>query len=233
MRRDDSNSKPAGLDEPIDRTRRHLLHAMLAFPTAGLIGFTGSTSVWSVLSSRVEVLPLTPACDDGDDDETPAQTEGPYFKPHSPERRTIVASSDVSPSMVPLTITGRVMSAGCTPIAGALLDFWQADHEGRYDNAGFNLRGHQYTDDDGRFSLTTIVPGVYPGRTRHVHVKAQAPNQPALTTQLYFPGEPRNATDSLFAAPLLLNVRDGNRGRIATFDFVLPSRDRRGRARTA
>ncbi|MGH3322486.1 MAG: hypothetical protein ACRDN9_20380, partial [Streptosporangiaceae bacterium] len=50
----------------------------------------------------------------------------------------------------------------------------------------------------------TIVPGLYPGRTRHVHVKAQAPYEPILTTQLYFPGEPRNRTDPLFnpeAAP--------------------------------
>ncbi len=47
----------------------------------------------------------------------------------------------------------------------------------------------QFADASGRFSLETIVPGAYGGRTRHIHVKVQAPDSPVLTTQLYFPGE--------------------------------------------
>jgi protocatechuate 3,4-dioxygenase beta subunit len=125
----------------------------------------------------------------------------------------------------PFTITGRVVTPACAPIAGVLLDFWQADHNGRYDNAGFGLRGHQYTDHDGVFSLTTIVPGLYAGRTRHVHVKAQAANHPALTTQLYFPGEPRNTRDSLFTKALLLDLGEGSEGKDARFTFVLRSRE--------
>jgi len=62
-------------------------------------------------------------------------------------------------------------------------------------NTGYRLRGHQFTDEAGRYALETVVPGLYPGRTRHLHVKVQAPNQPVLTTQLYFPGQPSNATD--------------------------------------
>ena len=203
---------------PIDRNRRHLLQAMLAFPAAGLVGFTGFSGVVRGISARgvtqfeqSDALPLTQTCDDGDDDPTPAQTEGPYFKPSSPERRTLAEPGQVG---TPLTITGRVVTPACSPIAGALLDFWQADHNGQYDTAGFRLRGHQYTDRDGRFSVTTIVPGLYTGRTRHLHVKAQAPNHPPLTTQLYFPGEPRNTRDSLFTPALLLNPD-------ATFTFVL------------
>jgi hypothetical protein len=114
-----------------------------------------------------------------------------------------------------------VFGLACQPIAGALLDFWQADSNGAYDNAGFRLRGHQYTDSRGAYSLTTIVPGLYPGRTRHVHVKVQAPNRPILTTQTYFPGEPRNSTDSLYDPRLLMTVRTVNGGREASFDFVL------------
>ena len=69
-------------------------------------------------------------------------------------------------------------------VARALLDVWHADDRGGYDTAGFRLRGHQFTDGSGRFELETIVPGLYPGRTRHIHVKVQAPNGPILTTQL-------------------------------------------------
>jgi len=209
--------------QPVDRSRRHLLQAMLVFPAAGIAGFTGFSGFVRATAARglnpfdqSAPLALTPACDDGDDDPTPAQTEGPFFKPQSPERRTLV-----EPGLggTPLTISGRVITPGCVPVAGALLDFWQADDRGQYDTAGFRLRGHQFTDRDGRFSLTTIVPGLYTGRTRHVHVKAQAPNHPALTTQLYFPDEPRNARDSLFTPALLLDP--GGEGKDARFTFVL------------
>src|SRR4051794_34718617 len=112
-------SIPESVDarDPIDRTRRHVLHAMLAFPTAGLIGFTGTTSMRSVLAGETaDLLALTPACDDSDDDPTPPQTEGPYFKPQSPERRTLLESGAAIGSAVPLTIEGRVMSSACAPI---------------------------------------------------------------------------------------------------------------------
>jgi hypothetical protein len=84
-----------------------------------------------------------------------------------------------------------------------------------------NLRGHQYTGTDGTFTLTTIVPGLYPGRTKHIHVKVQAPNQPILTTQLYFPGVPENDTDTIFDARLLMDVTAQGAGEAAAFDFVL------------
>lgn len=115
---------------------------------------------------------------------TVAQTEGPYFKTNSPER-TVIADASVQGTQ--LTITGQVLAPDGTPVANALLDFWQADPSGTYDNSGYNLRGHQYTDANGYYSLTTVVPGLYPGRTRHIHVKVEAPNGPMLTTQLYFP----------------------------------------------
>lgn len=119
-------------------------------------------------------------------------------------------------------MAGYVMSTACKPVAGALVDFWQADAKGEYDNSGYKLRGHQFTDEQGRFSLETIVPGLYPGRTRHIHVKVQAPNQPVLTTQLFFPGEAKNNSDSIYKKELLMNVKDNTDGsKAASFNFVL------------
>ncbi|MFJ2766324.1 carbohydrate-binding protein [Streptomyces sp. NPDC087300] len=163
------------------------------------------------------VLDATPTCDDGDDPTIP-QMEGPYFKPNSPERSSLLEPGTVG---VRLTVTGYVFTRACKPVSRALLDFWQADTNGNYDNTGFRFRGHQFTDANGAFTLTTIVPGLYPGRTRHLHVKVQAPGRPILTTQLYFPGEPRNNTDSLFDPRLLMNVRDVGNAKQADFDFVL------------
>lgn len=162
------------------------------------------------------VLSPTPQC--GDDDVTPAQTEGPYFTPDSPERTSLLEPGLAGTRLV---VAGFVLATGCQPVAGALLDFWHADDAGEYDNVGYRLRGHQFADAQGRYALETIVPGLYPGRTRHIHVKVQAPGQAALTTQLYFPGEPGNATDRIFAEALLMEVQDTADGRAASFNFVL------------
>jgi protocatechuate 3,4-dioxygenase beta subunit len=149
---------------------------------------------------------------------TPAQTEGPYYTPNTPERTSLI-----EPGMggTKLIVTGYVLTADCQPIANAWLDFWQADDQGVYDNAGYKLRGHLFTDVNGRYTLETIVPGEYPGRTEHIHVKVQAPDGPIVTTQIYFPGVAANDRDSIFDPALLADVQDTADGKQATFNFVV------------
>src|SRR5512143_3995157 len=149
---------------------------------------------------------------------TPGQTEGPYFKAGSPERASLVETNTTGTKLV---LSGYVYTANCQPIAQALLDFWQADDKGNYDNNGDTLRGHQYTDANGRYQLTTIIPGLYPGRTEHIHVKVQAPNGPLLTSQLYFPGGPQNESDGIFDPALVMVVQPTTSGANATFNFVV------------
>jgi protocatechuate 3,4-dioxygenase beta subunit len=207
-------------------TRRRLLQLGVALPLPLVLaacdggGGGGAPSAGTApgttaapATTAAAALPPTPACDDGDDP-TPAQTEGPYFSPNSPERASLLEAGLPGDR---LTVAGTVLATDCRPVRRALLDFWQADAGGQYDNQGYRLRGHQFTDAEGRFRLETIVPGLYPGRTRHIHVKVQAPDRPVLTTQLYFPGEPANASDGIFRQELLLDV-DGPR---AAFTFVL------------
>jgi protocatechuate 3,4-dioxygenase beta subunit len=163
-------------------------------------------------------LSPTPRCTDGDDEPTLSQTEGPYYTPNTPERTSLI-----EPGMTGtrLTLTGLVLSTGCAPVAKALIDFWQCNDVGEYDNAGFHLRGHQFSAPDGSYTLETVYPGLYPGRTRHIHVKVQAPNRPVLTTQLYFPDEPRNASDGIYRPELLVDLLDASPAKRAAFDFVL------------
>ncbi|HZY44286.1 MAG TPA: dioxygenase, partial [Anaerolineae bacterium] len=142
---------------------------------------------------------------------TPAQTEGPYFKAGSPERASLIEAKTTG---IKLILTGYVVTADCKPIAQALMEFWQADTNGNYDNNGYTLRGHQYTDANGRYQLTTIVPGLYPGRTEHIHVKVQAPNGPLLTTQLYFPGVTQNDSDGIFDPKMVIDVQQASDGLI-------------------
>jgi protocatechuate 3,4-dioxygenase beta subunit len=162
-------------------------------------------------------LAATPACDDGDEPTLP-ETEGPYFKPRSPHRGDL-RQKGMEGRLVELS--GRVLTGSCRPLAGALVDLWHADSRGVYDNTGFRLRGHVFTDADGRYLFRTIMPGLYPGRTRHYHVKVKAPGRRLLTTQFYFPDEQRNDSDDLFRRELVMRVAAAEEALHASFDVVL------------
>jgi protocatechuate 3,4-dioxygenase beta subunit len=206
-------------DDSADETRRRLVRTMLVAPIALALPAVFGTAVFDSANAGATTLTPTPACGDDDDDEpTPRQTEGPYFTPNSPKRASLLEPGIAGTQLV---VTGMVLTRGCRPVANALVDFWQCDDAGHYDNSGYRLRGHQFTDARGVYRLDTIVPGVYPGRTRHIHVKVQAPRQTVLTTQLYFPDERRNDRDRIFDPELLLRMTNAAAGRQGRFDFVL------------
>ena len=205
-------------------TRRTVQKVALALPAPLLAAALSDRSAGIMLAqstaaTSTPVLAPTPACVDDDDLEaTVPQTEGPFYTPDTPERQSLLESEMAGTKLV---VSGYVYDTACQPIPGALLDFWQCDDAGVYDNDGYRLRGHQFADDEGRFVLETVVPGLYTGRTRHIHVKAQAPNQPVLTTQLYFPDEPANATDGIFDPALVMDMEDAADGEVGFFTFVL------------
>jgi protocatechuate 3,4-dioxygenase beta subunit len=191
--------------------RRTIVSTFLSASTLPLIGARTATA------QEGPRLELTPACGDNPQ-RTVTQTEGPYFKPDAPLRRDLAADR---PKAEKLTIAGLVLDTNCRPVAKALVQIWQADETGAYDNAGFTLRGHEFSDERGRWWFTTIVPAAYPGRTRHIHVKVQRPGGRVLTTQLYFPGEPLNRRDGLFDQRLLMRVSEAADGKFGRFDFVV------------
>lgn len=122
-----------------------------------------------------------------------------------------------------LELSGRVLSMGCKPVQGAVLDLWQTNSTGDYDYKGFNLRGKIVTDKDGKYVLETIYPvrllmdGNFT-RPSHIHVMVGVPGQPIVTTQVYF-DELRDfgVKDSLVTKP----VTEANGTKIAHFDFVV------------
>src|SRR5438552_12082364 len=194
---------------------------MIDTPTRRVVLGAGVFAAGSMLAidRSLAQAPLapTPACHDGDEVTLP-QTEGPYFKPSSPERTELFEEGMAGQ---PIELVGFVLTHACKPLADALLDFWQADDKGRYDNSGFRLRGHQFSDAEGRYRLRSIVPGAYVGRTRHIHVKVQPRGGRLLTTQLYFPDEPKNRSDGLFRSELLMRTAKNAGWLAGRFDFVL------------
>src|SRR5215471_15000816 len=101
---------------------------------------TSVAATWASLgvadraSAEAELQP-TPACEDGD--ATLAETEGPFFKPRSPERSDL---REPGVKGTPVELTGLVLTSRCRPVERALVDLWHADDDGNYDNAGFRLR---------------------------------------------------------------------------------------------
>src|SRR5262245_10810461 len=191
-------------------SRRLILNTALAAGGA----FIGASSPIRALA---QTAAPTPECRDGDDPTEP-QIEGPFFKPSSPQRSDLTVSGNRAKIV---TLEGRVLTRSCRPVPGALLDLWHADENGDYDNTGFRYRGHLLADASGQYRFRTIRPGPYPGRTRHYHLKVQAPGRPILTTQLYFPGEPGNDYDCFFSDHLLMRYEDRPTGAMGRFDFIL------------
>jgi protocatechuate 3,4-dioxygenase beta subunit len=166
-------------------------------------------------------LAPTPACHAGEPPTRP-EIEGPFFKPASPLRGDL---REPGIAGRPIELAGYVLTRSCRPVAGALIELWHADDAGDYDNKGFRLRGHLFADPKGHYAFRSIVPGLYPGRTRHFHIKVQAAAEsPVLTTQLYFPDEPRNREDDFFHPELVMQVAASDDALRARFDVVLAMR---------
>jgi protocatechuate 3,4-dioxygenase, beta subunit len=135
-----------------------------------------------------------------------------------------------------ITVSGRVLDEDGRPVAGALVEIWQANAAGRYRHVKddhpapldpkFTGAGRTITDADGRYQFTTIKPGAYPWRNHdnawrpaHIHFSLFGTSfRTRLVTQMYFPGDPLMPHD-----PMLQSVRD-DRARerlVSRFEFGL------------
>jgi protocatechuate 3,4-dioxygenase beta subunit len=144
---------------------------------------------------------------------------GPFYKENAPFKQRLGEGIEGER----LIITGKVMDMRCQPLKGAILDIWQANSTGEYDNKGFTLRGKVKTNNDGIYIIDTIIPKEYGQgditRPGHIHLKVGVPNQPTLTTQLYFEGDPY-LTDREDKS-LVMNTTETNETKKAKFDFVI------------
>lgn len=136
--------------------------------------------------------------EDGSSGETCRPTgddfEGPFHETGAPERNALAPDDEPGERIV---IEGTVYRPDCTtPVPGAMLDVWHANAEGEYYDASedYRLRGQLQTDDEGRYMIRTIKPGRYAQtgglRPAHVHFIVTSPEFGALTTQMYFAGDP-------------------------------------------
>ena len=172
----------------------------------------------------------------GEFEPTERNPEGPFYARGAPFR------AKVSPPLAegePLVITGRVWSYETRkPLPGAVLDIWHADHRGRYDNndephargpRAFHNRARLITDETGYYEYETVHPGRYKlgggVRPSHIHYIIRAADHQALTTQLYFAGDPFNDRDPLVRPSLITDPErvetGGGTYQHGVFDIVL------------
>ena len=156
---------------------------------------------------------------------TASNIEGPYYREGAPERLDLDLWDDDGDRIV---LRGTCWDGACgTPLAGAILDVWQADPSGDYDNSSDEMRyrGLLVTDENGAWELRTLMPGFYLNgttfRPAHIHVKVWADGVERLTTQLYFEGDPHLECDPFANTSLVIPLQDSEEGQIGEFDFLV------------
>jgi len=175
---------------------------------------------------------------------TPRQTAGPFYPVDWDGDidwdLVRVAGEDARALGQVTHLQGRVTDLGGAPIAGARVEIWQCDANGRYRHPGddrsatrdpaFQGRGRVVTDGQGRYRFRTIRPVPYPGRTPHIHFRVIAEDGRELITQMYVAGEPQNERDFLFSrlrdpsrVLVSLNPADSieQGALVGTFDIVM------------
>jgi protocatechuate 3,4-dioxygenase beta subunit len=181
--------------------RRRLLHGGVAF-------LTTVTAFGILRGARGETLPPTPQ-----------QTAGPFYPrkfPVDSDNDLVHVAGHADPARGSVTqMTGRILDPNGRPLAGAKVEIWQADVNGRYhdprdDHAGpgpdenFQGYGQIVTDASGRYRFLTIRPVAYPGRTPHIHFAVSGSSvRTPFVTQMYIAGEAQNERD-----PVLRDIRD-------------------------
>lgn len=212
-------------DKPLDASRRSFLHGGAAVLGSALLAGPALAAREACRLTAAEVL-------------------GPFYRFGAPFRAILAGPDEPGERLV---LRGTVFSSDChTPLPGALVEVWQANHSGEYDTAKpgnfteattFHLRGMLYTDENGQYEIETIVPGRYPippglpglekyaGLTRpaHIHFRVMESLHVPVTTQLYFKDDPFIANDPWASQKPSLAIaleQDGELRR-GVFDFVL------------
>lgn len=161
------------------------------------------------------------------DGATASTVLGPFYREGAPELPLGASIAGATPGE-PTVISGRVTDVAGRPLAGALLDVWQAAPNGLYDSQvpgqAMNLRGRFRTDGAGRYRFRTVKPACYPiptdgpvgrmlkalgrhpYRPAHVHFIVSAPGHAPVTTHLFVKGDPYLDSDAVFAVKSSLVV---------------------------
>src|SRR5712691_7071363 len=157
------------------------------------------------------------------DGATESTVFGPFHRLGAPELPAGGNIAHLDKKGTPTLVSGRVLDLDGEPIAGALLDVWQAQSSGLYDSQDQGLGGDLpmrckfRTDAEGRYLIRTVLPvnypipsdgpvgamlratGRHPWRPAHIHFVVSADGYDPVTTHIFDRTDPYLATDAVFA----------------------------------
>ncbi len=167
------------------------------------------------------------------DCETTNDILGPFYREDAPIRYDLTTQTDRGSRVI---LQGQVFGDDCeTPIKNALVEIWQCDADGEYDNTSpaFRMRAGWKTDNEGEYAFKTILPGKYKNgrlyRPAHIHFRVRADNHQELVSQVYFEGDPHINDDPWASHPsaskrILPIVLEDTKGNLTVrFDIYLKS----------
>jgi hydroxyquinol 1,2-dioxygenase len=171
-------------------------------------------------------------------DATEATVFGPFFVEGSPE---VPLGGDISNGAAgePCWVEGTVTNTDGMPLAGALIEVWEADDDGlydvQYDDDRVAARAHLYSDDQGRYSFWAVTPTPYPiphdgpvgqlldsagrspMRASHLHFKVSHEGSRTLVTHIFVRGDELLDSDAVFGVKEPL-IKDFERASTPTPD---------------
>lgn len=155
---------------------------------------------------------------------------GPFYRENAPERTNLNINNQ---NGILLEIHGIIYGEDCkTPLKNARIEIWHADDTGEYDNSSndFDFRGVLYSNSNGKYEFSTLVPGRYLNagtyRPSHIHFKVTADGHKDLVTQLYFENDPFIESDPWAsnedAEERIISLQeDSNGNKSGTFDIKM------------
>ncbi len=162
--------------------------------------------------------------------------QGPFYRVGAPFRAKVTPPLEAGEVLL---VRGRLWGHDTKrPLSGVVIDVWQANAKGRYDNddlkkppkaGGYRYRARLVTDENGFYELETILPGRYKNGARfrpaHIHYMVRRPGYRMLVTQLYFKGDPQNDSDPFIKESLIIDLQEREAAagtyRSGSFDIVL------------
>jgi protocatechuate 3,4-dioxygenase beta subunit len=166
--------------------------------------------------------------------ETTKDILGPFYRPEAPFRKNMVMKD--APADLKINVSGTVYTSDCTtPLNDVLVEVWQANQDGEYDNEtkNFNYRASIKTDSKGKYNFETIIPGKYMNgdqyRPSHIHFRIRAKEHREIVSQIYFKEDPYIAVDPWASQPeaaqRILPIMDDKTGKQVIFDIYMAKAD--------
>jgi protocatechuate 3,4-dioxygenase beta subunit len=123
---------------------------------------------------------------------TESDVAGPFgASGAAPPRRSKIGTGHV--------LIGRVLRApDCKPVAGALVDLWQASRNGQYERRG---HGSAVTNRSGTFRFEGPIPPSYAGRPAHIHIRVAVGGYAEVLTRYVVPDGRRSGRITIVLEP--------------------------------